>query len=1104
MCLPSSTTTHPWRRIALLLLAAGGLNGALFAGEPTTSYNYDVRPVLAAKCFACHGSDAAKRKGKLRLDERAAAIEKQAIVPGNPGASELIKRLLTSDPEEIMPPPEKHNPVSDSERELLIRWIKEGAKYEAHWAFIPPVQPTIPTVAGATDPIDALVRDAVIKKGWQPAPEASPAEWLRRVTLALTGLPPTLAEIGAFLRDVEAAPKPSEISPSSGGAATPSAPDAYEAVVDRLLKSPHYGEHMAIEWLDAARYGDTYGRHEDADNEVWPWRDWVIKAFNDNLPYDQFIQWQMAGDLLPEPTQDQIVATAFHRLAVQSNESGSDPEEFRWDQVFDRVKTTATAVMGLTLECARCHDHKYDPFSAREYFQFAAFLNNIDELGLFSRYTNGVPPPTAFIYKSGEQGKHTQLKHAVVQAEQNLLTARQAAPARFSSWLKTSAPPSGEVGLWSEISMPNARKAAAAREPELFASFDIVDLKKKTFRSDTDKELFASGTLSISEEAPGKFGRAAIFPDDKNKKYGFPRVAHYTRQQPFTFSFWFLCPQVQEKAVILHRSRAGLDAANRGYELTFEDGKLTATLAHFYPGNAIRVQAVDKIAFQDWTHIGFTYDGSSRAAGLKLYVNGRLLPVKIVRDHLYKDIDYLAEWGDLDNLKVADADLDAITLRFGGRTLDGGLRGAAIDEMRAYNAELSAPEVAQLAGVKASDDAAWLDWFMREVDEPCRTALVALQKARAAENEFSTHLTELMVMQEQPGPRRVTPFLTRGDFRQPGDPVEPGTPAALLAFPKDAPRNRLGLAQWLTQPEHPLTSRVQVNRLWAKLFGRGIVSTPEDFGLQGRVPSNPTLLDYLAVQFVRGGWDIKAICKQIVLSQTYRQSSLPSDPDISRADPDNLVLARGPRIRLGAEQLRDAALAASGLINAAVGGRSVMPYQPAGLWEDSGTQHVYTQDKGDKLYHRSLYTFWRRTCPPPVMSIFDAPTREFCRVRRETTLTPLQALALTNDIGFLEAARALAEKLVKLHPTPSTQAERVRHAFRLLTARLPSEAQTTSMSELINEARDYYTLQPAEAWKLLAATGDSSVDQSLSATEVASTLIMTRALFSSEPFVTSY
>lgn len=1072
---------------AFALLGVYGFADVQGKAEDEVSYNFEVRPMLAAKCFACHGADAAKRKGKLRLDEREDAVEKKAIVAGEPDQSKLMKHILSKDEDEVMPPPEKHNALTDAEKDLLRRWIKQGAKYESHWAFTPPTKPLIPEVSGVSSPIDVLVRAPLLKKGWQAAPEADREQWLRRVSFALIGLPPTLSEIDAFVTDASS--------------------DAYEKVVDRLLKSPHYGERMAINWLDAARYGDTYGRHEDADSEVWPWREWVIRAFNDNLPYDQFIQWQMAGDMLPGATQDQIVATAFHRLPVMSNESGSDPEEFRWEQVFDRVKTTATAVLGLTLECARCHDHKYDPFTAREYYQFAAFLNNIDELGLFARYTNAIPTPTAFVYKSGEQAKHEKLKREVQQAESQWQKAYKDAPGRFTAWLKTNAPPGGGAGLWRELAdnTLSQRKEAQQSQPEFYASFDLMDTKKRLFIADSDPSLVGTGSI-VSEEAPGKSGSCCIFLKDKGKKYGFPKVAHYLRSQPFSFSFWFRAEEVLTQGVILHRSRAGLDSANRGYELTFESGKLTATLGHFYPGNAIRVQVMESLDFKDWKHIGFTYDGSSRAAGMKLYANGQELPVKIIRDQLYKDIDYLKEWGDLDNAKVADADAgDLITLRIGGRTLDSGLHDAAIDELRAYDAQLSAVEMARLAGATMqTGDAAWFDWYAREVDGPCRDSFEQLTMARKSENEFSTQLTELMVMHEMQGPRRAMPFLKRGDFRQPGDEVQPGTPAALPPLPKDAPLDRRGLAQWMIQPQHPLTSRVQVNRLWTLFFGRGIMSTPEDFGLRGQVPSNPALLDYLAVHFVENGWDIKALCREIVLSKTFRQSSIPADASIGRDDPDNTFLARGPSFRLSAEQLRDAALAVSGLLNPTIGGRSVNTYQPEGLWEDSGTQHVYIQATGDKLYRRSLYTFWRRTCPPPMMNMFDAPTREFCLVRRESTLTPLQALALMNDTGFLEAARTLAEKLVKHYPQSDMESQRVRDAFRLLTSHQPSEVELTAMVKLMDEARDYYTKNTAEADKLLAVTGASVLDKSLSATEVASTLLMTRALFSSEPFVSSY
>jgi Protein of unknown function (DUF1553)/Protein of unknown function (DUF1549)/Planctomycete cytochrome C/Concanavalin A-like lectin/glucanases superfamily len=1075
-------------RVLVLLLVAIASTVVSHAAVPL-SYNFDVRPVLASKCFACHGMDAAKRKGKLRLDDRAAALEKKAIVPGDPLSSELIKRITSTDQDEVMPPPEKHNALSVAEKELLQKWIAEGAKYEQHWSFTTPNKPEVPVLPGVGSPIDALVRDQLAKKGWQPAAEANRLDWIRRVSFALTGLPPTLKEIDDFIADTSLS--------------------AHAAVVDRLLKSPHFGERMAAVWCDAARYADTYGRHEDADSMVWPWRDWVIKAFNENLPYDQFIHWQMAGDLLPHATQEQIIATVFHRLAVQSNESGSDPEEFRWDQVFDRVKTTATAVLGMTMECARCHDHKYDPLTRGDYYRFAAFFDKSDELGLFSRYTNGIPSPTTWVYKPGQQAEHAQLKKSVQVAEEAYKVARASVRPRFDKWLQDHAPPTRGEGLWGELGTPgNSRRMEAPfTRPQLYTSFDLIDVKKRVFIVDSKHDMLCSGSISLKDEAPGKVGRGCYFNSDHSRKIGFPpRVANFHRWQPFTFSLWLQMDTLPQHGVILHRSRAGLDAANRGYELTFEDGKLTATLAYFYPGNAIRVQAEERIEFSEFHHVAFTYDGSSRADGIQLFVDGRRIKTRIVRDNLYNDIDYRTDWGDLDSSKVADADLgNAITLKLGGRTLDTGLRDATLDELRVYNVSLSSSEIAVLAGISNdTDDTAWISWFAREEDGPCRVAFNDLVSARKFENNFAAQLMEIMVMAEPKMAKRETHMLNRGDFRQPGDIVEPSTPASLLPYPADAPKNRQGLAQWLTDPRHPLTSRVQVNRLWTMFFGRGLVATPEDFGLQGRVPAEPALLDWLAVHFIESGWDMKALCREIALSQTYRQSSAPANEAIRKDDPDNQFLARGPRFRLPAEQLRDAALSACGLLRQDIGGPSVMPYQPVGLWEDNGTQHVYTQDKGDKLYRRSLYTFWRRTCPPPVMSVFDAPTREFCRVKRESTLTPLQALAMLNDTGFIEAARVLSERLVREHPGTTQDANRVTTAFRLLIGRPPSGVQLKSMNELIAEARNYYTAQPAEAEKLIKSAGEAATDKALQPIEIASTLLMTRALINSEPFIVSY
>lgn len=961
-----------------------------------------------------------------------------------------------------------------------------------HWAFIPPVKPTVPgPVPGgpvASTAIDAMVQSALAAKGWTPSPPATREEWMRRVTLALTGLPPTTEALEAFLAD--------------------HTDTAFEAVVDRLLASAAYGERMAVDWLDAARYADTYGRHEDNTCATWPYRDWVIRMFNANLPYDTFVAWQTAGDLMPEAGQDALLGTAFNRLHQQSNEAGSNEDEFRWEHVFDRVKTNATAILGLTFDCARCHDHKHDPFSMRDYYQFAAFFNNIDELGLFSRFTAGVPAPSAFVYGEGQESVHAGLKRRIGEAEAAVGREREAARPRFQEWLRTHRPPAvpePDRGFWARLFGPHGRRAGTTIAPPAnHFPLDETDKEARLVRDALNPQRIGR-TRNAFRPVQARFGGGVSLRDDRDNQIMFEDVGHFRRTDSFSYSLWVRCPVEHDHAVILHHTRGAIDAANRGYEFTLEEGRLTVTLAHFYPGNALRVQAREKVPLSDWTHLGFTYDGSSRADGVALYVNGRRLETSVVRDGLVKDITYQRKWGDYDE-ELPDLEIKTeATLEVGGRYLDRTLAGATFDELKIFPEELSAVEMAQLAGEAAgSGEAAWFEWYGRTRDEGVRSALARLREARRAEDDFVSDLTELMVMRERDGVRRPTPILARGQWDAPGELVEPAVPTTLLPWPEGAPKNRLGLARWLTDPRHPLTSRVAANRYWALLFGRGLVATPEDFGIFGSAPSHPELLDWLAVWLVENNWDLKAFCRMIVLSATYRQSSVPSPASHAAEDPENVWLARGPRFRLPAEQVRDAALAVSGLLVPTVGGPSVKPYQPDGLWEDSGTQHVYHQDSGESLYRRSLYTFWRRTCPPPLMSVLDAPTREFCRVRREQTLTPLQGLALMNETGFTEAGRVLAEKLVRDHPGPSDQAARIRSAFRSLIAREPLKAQVAAMTDLIEEGRRHYSAQPHDALALLASTGARPPDPALPPTEVAATFLMTRALLASDAFVSSY
>ncbi len=1044
------------------------------ATEGRVSYNFEVRPILASKCFSCHGSDPRNRKGDLRLDSFDGATA-SAIKPGKPDESEVLLRVESTDPDEVMPPPEKHQDLTPAQKEVLRRWISEGAAYETHWAFVPPAE-------ASAHSIDEIVDAKLQAKGWKAAPAAEKHEWLRRATLALTGLVPTIAELDAFLAD--------------------DSPKAQEHVVDRLLASPAYGERMAAGWLDAARYADTFGRHEDMENFMWPWRDWIIKAFNDNLPYDQFLTWQMAGDLLPQATQEQRIATGFQRLGMMTNEAGADPEENRWMQIFDRVQVTSTVVLGLTLECAQCHDHKYDPLSMKDYYQMAAFFDKGDEFGLFARFCNGTPPPCTYLYQPRQEAEHNRLKQAIATAEANLQQVRTTAGGRFLHWCQQFAPPMRGGSMWPAAT---GRLSSVMPPPEMVMSFDAVDDKVHDYHISLSPP-YRTASAAVKSEIQGVRGRVLEFNENKGGVCEFPpELCYYRKFSPFTFSFWMKMEKTPQRGVILHRSRAGLDATHRGYELMFLDGKLTATLAHFFPGDAIRVQAVDAIDFPAWRHVAMVYDGSSRAEGLRLYVDGQPVATRVIRDTLQRDIDYRVEWGDRDLAQVADGSDAPPTLILGFRNNDTGLHSTALDELRAYDRALSPVEITVLSGKPVPDsDEPWFDWFVREVDSAGIKAYAELTAARKAETEFNIGLKDIMVMADTPGLARQTPMLKRGNFKSPGSTVEPGTPAALNPMPEGSPKNRLGLARWMVDAKNPLTARVQANRLWMQVFGQSLVSTPQDFGVQGEVPAIPELLDYLARRLLDRGWDMKALCREIALSKTFGRSSLPADRTQIEADPSNAFLARGPRRRLSAEQLRDSVLLASGLLNPKVGGPSVKPYQPDGLWEDAATQHEYVRDKGADLYRRSLYTFWRRTCPPPMMTVFDAPSREFCLVNRTPTMTPLQVLAVWNDTGYLEAARVLSEKLVAQHPSAQADAQRVQDAFRLLTGKLPTQGQTSALVRIIEAGRDEFAEDAEGVEMLLATTGDTPKAANLPPQEVAATLVMVRALFNVEPFITCY
>ncbi len=990
-------------------------------------FNRDIRPILSDTCFKCHGPDSSKRKAGMRLDVRESAIEKGALVPGDPAASKIVLRITNPDPDERMPPPDSKLSLTDAQKETLRRWIAEGAEYEAHWAFVPVANPPVPDAA--PHPVDAFVRARLAREGIEASPQAGKTNLLRRVTLDLTGLPPTVAELDAFLAD--------------------DTPEAYGCAVDRLLASPAYGERMAMDWLDVARYADTYGYQADVASNVWPYRDWVIRAFNDNLPYDQFLQWQLAGDLLPEPTQDQLLATAFNRLHRQTNEGGSVLEEMRQEYIADRIRTAGIAFLGLSFECARCHDHKFDPITQRDYYSMAAFFGNIDESGMYPHFTDAVPTPAMTLYADGQREQHAALRSAIAETEHALAQAIHEATTRYESW----------------IADPN--HAVPAATPVAHLPLDaIVDGKTPEAVAGLAASVTGAPDVPVVEQTDR--GAAMRFSGDNSVDVTGTPV--FSRTQPFSLAVWLKAAHFEPRQVLVHQTRAREDAGSRGWALELENGHAVFRMAHFWPGDAIEVQAVEPIAADTWAHVAVTYDGSSRAEGMRLFVNGLRVNMKTVRDGLTRDITY------------ADP-LKGITL--GARFRDTGFKDGLMDDFQLFDRALSAIEVAPLGGVAdpavlVADAAATgtpeshplFEYYCTAVDEPARTAREAVFAARKAENDFFQGVRGMMTMREMPEPKPAF-VLARGAYDAPADPVTPDTPAAVLPFDPALPKNRLGLAQWMIDARNPLTARVTANRYWKLFFGTGLVETQEDFGSQGGQPSHPELLDWLATWFRENGWDIKALAKLIVTSETYKQNSAPR-PELVERDPYNRLLARGPRARLSAEQTRDLALAASGLLVPILGGPSVKPYQPEGLWEDSGWA-TYQQDHGDALYRRSMYLFWKRTVPPPTMLTFDAVSREVCVARRETTQTPLQSLTLLNETGLVETARVFAARLLTEEPDNDA---RILRAFRTYTGRAPDPEEAEILSGALKEQQDHFAKYPEDAAKYVA-TGESPAQEGL-------------------------
>ena len=940
-----------------------------------------------------------------------------------------------------MPPADSHLSVSETEITTIKRWIEQGANWEKHWAYVP-VQKTSPPEVGdskwVNNDIDRFVLKRMRKESLSPAAESSKERLIRRVTFDLTGLPPTPAEIDAFLAD--------------------NSSEAYEKVVDRLLTSTAYGERMAVDWLDLSRYSDTHGYQADRYRAMWPWRDWVIKAFNENMPYDQFAIWQLAGDLLPNATKEQILATAFNRHHMQTEEGGSVEEEFRVTYVVDRVNTMGTAFLAQTFECSRCHDHKYDPISQKDFYSMYSFFNNIDESGQTSHFTDSMPVPTLRLSDETTDKRLDELKGAIANLESKTEPLRRNARGSFEEWLK--GPPSEPTinGLTADI------------------SFDEIKDNKFSNGANGNKPAHAVEGPALID---GRFGKALSLNGENGVTLN--DLGAFSRTDPFSISVWIRTPMHAKRAVIFHRSMAALDAASRGYELILEDGHISVGLHHMWPGNAVKVRSKSAIPTNEWVHLVMTYDGSSRADGVNVYSNGTSVELGVIRDNLWKDITY--ERGNPQ-------------LTVGYRFRDNGFRDGAVDELKVFDRTLTAIEVSHLYDGNALKQALanrtnsdlLFDYYLARFNIVYAKYLQDLRELRVQQSKLINPVPEVMAMREMPTPRPAF-ILKRGAYDAPGERVTMDVPAAILPFGGN-PRNRLGLAQWLFSEENPLTARVTANRLWQMMFGRGIVASADNFGSQGELPTHPELLDWLANDLRKNGWDVKRFLKQIAMSATYRQSSTGS-PESLQKDPQNRLLARGPAHRLTAEMIRDNALATSGLLVRRIGGEPVKPYQPDGLWEEkSGAK--YERDRGDALYRRSLYTFWKRTSPPPSMIAFDAAERNVCIVTRQATSTPLQALALLNDPQLAEASRHLAERSIK--EGGSTTPSRLSYMFRLLTSRNPRPGELKVLVNMFEEQHDLLSRDEQETTKFLTV-GDKSNDPATPPVELASFAIVANALF---------
>jgi hypothetical protein len=1030
---------------------AGWMSSSAIADEDipeVVAFNRDIRPILAEACYHCHGPDAAQRKSELRLDTEEGAKADlggyQAIHPGQSDASELVRRIMSNDPDEHMPPPSAGPRLTDKQIALIRRWIDSGALWQQHWSFIAPRRPDLPAIKDTSWPkneVDHFVLARLEQEGLSPSPPVNKETLLRRVTLDLTGLPPTIAEIDDFLAD--------------------DSPDAYEKTVGRLLSSPRYGERMAAPWLDAARYADTNGYQTDGNRTMWRWRDWVIDALNNNKPFNEFTIEQLAGDMLPDASLEQRIASGFNRNHRGNGEGGIIAEEFLVEYVVDRVETTGTVWLGLTLGCARCHDHKYDPLSQNEFYQLYAFFDQMPERGRAVKEGNS--PPFILAPTREQTEELAKLEALLSAAEQRVTALKPQLVEALARWEGSHPAVDGDYTVNRDL---------AARLP-----CEPAPDGKESVR-------FSEGEPSFG---PGRTGSAYVL--DGRRYIDCGELADFGYFDKFTVTAWIYRDGNADGVLW---SRMVDDPDGIGWNVQVAGGKLQLNFVQRWLDDALRVETVATVPPSKWTHVAITYDGSRLASGVKLYIDGHQQQLNVLVDLLYQSFQSTEPF------------------RIGAHGPAGRFRGA-IDEVRIYRACL---EPAEIELVATSDSPAVIlalppaerspqqsrklmaYYVAQHADDTMRTAHEALPALRRQHEKFIGEIPTTMVMQESPE-RRDTFVLIRGQYNQPGEKATPNLPA-FLSSPPLAEKNRLGFARWLVNPSNPLTARVAVNRYWQMYFGTALVRTVDDFGTQGELPSHPELLDWLATEFIESGWDMKALQRKIVTSATYQQSSR-TTPELQRRDPENRLLARGPRSRLSAEMIRDQALAASGLLDDRIGGPSVKPYQPAGLWMELTGKLDYDQSHGADLYRRSIYTFVKRTAAPPAMVTFDASPRETCTVRVTRTNTPLQALALMNDETYVEAARVLAENVITAAETDP--AARIMLAFRRIAGRRPNAKELQTLAQNLERQLAHFRQYPQEA-ESLVEVGEAPRKDSCDICELAAYTAVTSLIINLDEAIT--